>query len=83
MLWCADNSLYCGYTDDLKKRLACHNSGKGAKYTKSRLPVSLLYSECYETKSDALKRECSIKKMSRLEKIALIANGEEGQKDAK
>ena len=76
LLECSDNTLYCGYTDDLKKRIKAHNDGKGAKYTKARLPVKLLYSEEYKTKSQALKREYQIKKLSRKEKINLIANGE-------
>ena len=72
LLKCADDSLYCGYTDDLEKRLKTHNSGKGAKYTKSRLPVSMVYNECLNSKSDAMKREAFIKKLSRIKKIELI-----------
>ena len=72
ILKCADNTLYCGYTNDISKRLEAHNSGKGAKYTKPRLPVVLMYSEEFQTKSDALKRECEIKKMTREEKLNLI-----------
>jgi len=72
ILKCSDNSLYCGYTTELDKRIDTHNNGKGAKYTKSRLPVSLVYSEEFATKSEALKRECEIKKMSRSEKINMI-----------
>lgn len=72
ILKCADDTLYCGYTNDIKKRIQAHNSGKGAKYTKPRLPVVLVYSEEFDTKSDALKRECEIKKMKRDEKLLLI-----------
>ena len=72
ILKCADNSLYCGYTNELEKRIETHNSGKGAKYTKTRLPVELIYFEEFDNKSDALKRECEIKKMKREEKLKLI-----------
>ncbi len=73
ILKCADGSLYTGWTTDLEKRIAVHNSGNGAKYTKSRLPVELIYYEEFENKSDALKRECAIKKLSRTEKLKLIS----------
>jgi len=72
LLRCADDTLYCGYTNDLEGRLSVHNSGQGAKYTKSRRPVRLVYSERFFTKSEALKRECAIKKLSRTEKLKLI-----------
>lgn len=72
MLRCADNTLYCGYTDDLEKRLNCHNTKKGAKYTKGRLPVQLVYFESYSSKADAMKREYRIKQMTRQEKLELI-----------
>ncbi|MBQ9832714.1 MAG: GIY-YIG nuclease family protein [Clostridia bacterium] len=77
ILKCADGTLYTGYTDDLDKRLTVHNSGKGAKYTRSRLPVVLVYSESHESKSDALKRELAIKSMSRKEKLELIGKEKE------
>ena len=76
MLRCRDNSLYTGYTDDVERRLAVHNSGKGAKYTRSRLPVSLAYQEACADKSTALKREYAIKRMKKPEKEALIAKKE-------
>lgn len=69
---CADNSLYTGYTVDPKKREAVHNSGYGAKYTRSRLPVKLVYTEELSNKSAALKREYAIKQLTRDEKIKLI-----------
>ena len=69
---CCDKTLYCGYTTDIIKREKCHNSGKGAKYTKARLPVSIVYFENCASKSDALKREAAIKKLTRAEKLALI-----------
>lgn len=72
ILKCADNTLYTGYTDDIEKRVFVHNSGKGAKYTRARLPVSLLYFEEFQSKSDALKREAQIKKLSRTKKLELI-----------
>lgn len=72
ILKCSDDTLYTGYTDDVNKRLATHNSGKGAKYTKARLPVTLVYFEEYETKSEAMKREAAIKKLTRQEKLALL-----------
>lgn len=72
LLRCADDTLYCGWTTDLEKRLSAHNSGRGAKYTRSRLPAELVYYEEYEEKSEALRRECQIKKMSRAEKNTLI-----------
>ncbi|MDD6186762.1 MAG: GIY-YIG nuclease family protein [Oscillospiraceae bacterium] len=72
MLKCADGSLYTGYTNDLQKRVGVHNSGRGAKYTKSRLPVRLVYSEEHESKSSALKREAEIKKLTRSQKEKLI-----------
>ncbi len=61
ILECADGTLYTGYTVDLDKRLEAHNSGRGAKYTRSRLPVSLVYSEAFEDKKEAMSREWHIK----------------------
>ena len=72
ILRCKDDSLYTGWTNDLEKRLAAPNSGKGAKYTRGRGPVKLVYSEQLTTKEDALQRECEIKKMTRSVKLALI-----------
>ena len=69
---CADGTLYSGWTNDLEKRVAAHNAGQGAKYTRSRLPVRLRYFETFEEKSDALKRECALKRMTRAEKMTLI-----------
>lgn len=71
MLRCKDGSLYTGWTDDLQHRLQMHNQGKGAKYTKGRGPVVLVYSEDAADKSSALKREHAIKKLSRKDKLAL------------
>jgi len=72
MLRCRDGSLYTGYTDDVQRRLRVHNSGKGAKYTRSRLPVILVYQEELPDKSAALKREIAIKQMRKPEKESLI-----------
>ncbi|MBO5092150.1 MAG: GIY-YIG nuclease family protein [Clostridia bacterium] len=72
ILKCADETLYCGWTNDLEKRLKAHNSGKGAKYTRSRLPVTLVYYEEFETAKEAQKREYQIKNLSRKEKLKLI-----------
>ena len=69
---CADGSFYCGYTTDVEKRFEKHKSGKGAKYTRSHLPLEIVYIEEFESKSDALKRECEIKSMTRLQKEKLI-----------
>ncbi len=69
---CRDNSFYCGYTSDLNARVKTHNSGAGAKYTKKRRPVTLIYSETFENRADAMKRECALKKLSRKQKEALI-----------
>ena len=72
LLRCADGSLYCGWTNDLAARVETHNRGLGAKYTRSRLPVELVYSEEYEDRHDALSREWHLKRMSRAEKEMLI-----------
>ena len=79
MVCCADNSLYTGIAVDVEKRIEVHNSGKGAKYTRSRLPVSLVYKEEGFTKSEALKRELEIKDLTRKEKEALIQGSKQGQ----
>ena len=76
ILRCADGSLYTGWTNDLKKRLEQHNSGKGAKYTKGRRPVQLAYYEEFETKEEAMKREYAIKRMSRKEKEKMMGLGD-------
>lgn len=71
MLLCADGTLYTGWTNDIEKRLAAHQSGAGAKYTKPRRPVRLAYLEFTGTKQEALKREYAIKQLPRVEKLAL------------
>lgn len=76
MLRCGDGSLYTGCTDDVQRRLAVHRSGKGAKYTRSRLPVELAYQEEASDRSAALRREAAIKKLTRQEKLRLIEAAE-------
>jgi putative endonuclease len=71
LLRCADDTLYCGITNDLEKRLVAHNAGEGAKYTRGRGPVVLLYRESCADKSAALKRELQIKRLSRMAKLSL------------
>ena len=68
---CADHTYYCGYTNDLEKRIETHNRGKGAKYTKPRLPVVLVYYEEFETKEEAMSREWHLKQLSHDQKKAL------------
>lgn len=72
LLQCADGTLYCGWTNHLKKRVEAHNAGKGAKYTRSRRPVALVYYEEFGTKAEAMRREAAIKKLSRSQKLMLI-----------
>lgn len=74
ILKCNDNTLYAGYTDDPVRRTQVHNAGRGAKYTRSRLPVELVYQEELTDKSAALKREAAIKRLTRAQKLALIAD---------
>lgn len=72
LLKCADGTLYTGWTNDLEHRVRMHNEGKGAKYTKSRRPVALVYWEPCESKSAALKRERAVKRLARAQKLRLI-----------
>ena len=72
---CRDNTYYTGWTKDLDRRMKAHNSGTGAKYTRSRRPVRLVYYEAYRTKEEAMRREAAIKKMYKKEKEKLIAEG--------
>jgi len=76
ILECSDGTYYCGYTNDIERRVAAHNSGRGAKYTRGRGPVRLIYLEEFETKEEAMSREFYIKKLSRAGKEELI-NGSE------
>jgi len=72
ILRCRDGTFYTGYTVDIDKRCIKHNSGKGAKYTRSRLPVRLVYWMEFDTKPDAMKYEYEVKQLSRKEKIKLL-----------
>lgn len=72
MVRCADDSLYTGWTNDLQARTAAHNEGRGAKYTKARLPVALVYYEVLPDKRAALRREWELKHLSRQKKLALL-----------
>lgn len=68
---CSDGSLYAGWTNDIEKRLKSHNAGTGAKYTRARLPVTLAYLETFDTKSEAMKREAALKKLTHRQKEQL------------
>ncbi len=81
MLRCADNTIYSGYTTNVERRVNTHNSGHGAKYTRARLPVKLAYMENFLSKSEALKREAALKKLSHAEKIFLIENSNTQSKE--
>lgn len=74
---CADGTLYTGWTTDIEKRIKTHNEGKGAKYTRSRRPVTLEYFEAHQTKVRAMQREYEIKHLSRAEKLRLITGGQD------
>ena len=74
ILKCSDNSLYTGWTNDIKHRLKMHNEGKGAKYTRGRGPVQLVYLEEFDTKQEAMSKEAKIKRLTRKEKLLLIEN---------
>ena len=82
ILKCSDGSLYTGWTTDLAHRLLAHNTGKGAKYTRSRRPVELVYRECFPDKSEALKREASIKRLTRDQKLQLIMQWDHDEKES-
>ena len=80
ILKCNDNSLYTGWTNDITHRLKMHNEGKGAKYTRGRGPVELVYLEEFETKQEAMSREAKIKRLTREEKLLLIETYQQEQK---
>ncbi len=77
ILRCADDTLYTGWTNNLEKRLEAHNRGEGAKYTRSRLPVELVYYETFEEKEAAMRREYAIKQLRRREKLKLVASAKQ------
>lgn len=70
---CSDGTLYTGWTNDLEKRICAHNEGKGAKYTKCRRPVRLVYQRAFETKREAMREEARIKRLARAQKLLLIS----------
>ena len=72
ILRCQDDTLYTGWTTDLEKRVETHHLGKGAKYTRTRLPVELVYYEAFASKEEAMSREWHIKQLSRKDKLRLI-----------
>ena len=80
ILKCSDNSLYTGWTNDIKNRVKMHNEGKGAKYTRGRGPVELVYLEEFDTKQEAMSKEAKIKRLTRKEKLLLIENYQQEQK---
>lgn len=71
-----DNTLYCGYTDDVQKRFEAHMNGKGAKYTRAHKPLKIVYTACFDTKSEAMKEELRIKSLTREQKLEFI-NGDQ------
>ena len=81
VLSCADDTLYTGYTTDVARRVAEHDAGEGAKYTRGRTPVELVHAESFETKSAAMSREYEIKQLSRGEKDRLIESSEAPEVD--
>ncbi len=67
-----NNTLYCGYTDDVEKRFEAHKAGLGAKYTRANKPVKIIYTACFDTKSEAMKEEYRIKHLSKEEKLEFL-----------
>lgn len=82
ILRCADNTLYTGYTTNIKRRIKMHESGKGAKYTRGRAPFTLVFEQSFPTKSEAMQKEHAIKQLSRSEKVMLINKNEMRNNDA-
>ena len=81
MLRCADGTLYTGWTNDLEERVRTHNAGKGGKYTRSRLPVELVYREELDTREEAMSREWYLKRLTRREKLRLIESAGKEEKE--
>lgn len=79
VLKCSDGTMYAGYTNDLDKRVRTHNEGKGAKYTRPRTPVTCIYSETHETKTEAMRAEYAFKQLSRSAKLKFIADHQRGE----
>jgi len=78
-----DNTLYCGYTDNVEKRFEDHKEGKGAKYTRAHKPDKIVYTACFDTKAEAMKEEHRIKKMKREDKLAFIKESKKESKKKK
>ena len=74
---CRDGSYYTGYTTDVKKRIAVHNSGKGAKYTRARLPVKLIFAEGFDSKEEAMSAEALFKRKTRLQKVSYLNDNQD------
>lgn len=81
MLRCSDGTLYTGWTNNIEKRLKAHNEGKGGKYTRTRIPVELVYLEEYDTRQEAMSREVQIKRLTRRDKEELIRKKAENRSD--
>ena len=81
MVMCKDETIYTGWTNNLEKRIKAHNEGKGAKYTKSRRPVTLVYYEEYLTKEEAMNREFELKQKTRAQKLKIIEKQAENKLD--
>lgn len=79
LLQCVDGTLYCGWSLDVERRVREHSAGRGARYTRARLPVQLVYREACADVPSALRREAEIKRKSRSEKLELIAGGRDGR----
>lgn len=80
VLQCSDATYYAGYTNNLEKRIATHNAGKGAKYTKARTPVECVYFETFDTKQEAMRQEYAFKQLTRAQKIHYMrSNGDDLQ----
>ena len=77
LLECSDGTLYCGWTNDLEKRVNAHNSGRGAKYPKPRRPVRLVWYETFETKEEAMSREAKVKQLSRKQNASICEKNEQ------
>ncbi|HEX8857287.1 MAG TPA: GIY-YIG nuclease family protein [Thermoleophilaceae bacterium] len=75
LLRCADGSLYCGWTTDVERRTLAHQSGRGARYTRTRLPVELVWSRAMPSRADAMREEARVKRLSRAAKLALAPAG--------
>lgn len=75
LLRCADGTFYCGWTNHLEERIRRHNEGGGAKYTRARRPVELVYYEEFATRQEAMKREYAVKRLSRQKKLQLVEGG--------